>query len=277
MSEHSTCPIGIKKTPAKKHLGFIPSLGLWRYKEMFYYRLRGLLSKKVLVLNNMTKKILIKSYGYHKNKIFHCHYGINIEEFSPNTTTRNIMRAKFGLNNDTVLIISAGRLAKEKCIYKLLNAFDQIIKIYSNSQLYIIGDGPLKNELIELANNKPSKEKIKFFGYLSNISDFLKMSDIFVLPSEFEGLGTSLLEAMGTGLIVIANNIPGPNEFVKNGINGFLFEKSEESLSDNLLKAISLSGGKKNTISLNAQKTIKENFDLKKNIKKELEVFNLIV
>ena len=69
----------------------------------------------------------------------------------------------------------------------------------------------------------------------------LRNANYYVLPSDNEGLGLSLLEAMASGLICIATHCPGPAEIIKDGVNGFLVEKSTAGVTQGLKRAISLS------------------------------------
>ena len=203
------------------------------------------------------------------------YHGVDREEFFPDSEERKIMREKFNISESEIVVISVARLAKEKCIDRLINAFDEIYKNFNNLWLFIVGDGYLYDDLKSLANQKRSGEKIKFLGFQENVARFLKMSDIFVLPSDNEGLSIALMEAMATGLIVVATKTPGSAEIIKDGVNGFLVERSKEGIIKGLTKALLLTQDERERISANAVKLAGEKFDIRKNIKEELSVFGL--
>jgi glycosyltransferase involved in cell wall biosynthesis len=99
-------------------------------------------------------------------------------------------------------------------------------------------------------------------GKKENIVNFLRSSDIFILPSLAEGLSNALLEAMACGLPVVATNIGGTNEVIKNGVNGILVEpKNSEQLAQAIL---SLMKNQKYAyrLGINARKTITEKYSL---------------
>lgn len=137
-------------------------------------------------------------------------------------------------DNITVLIIVA-RLCSQKNHKLLLEAFSMAIKECKNIQLKIVGDGTLKNELVEYANNLGISEKIEFLGQRDDIPYLLKSSDIFVLSSLWEGLPLSVLEAMAAGLPIISTDVGGIKDIVKD--NGILVENGNaEKLCEAIIK-----------------------------------------
>ena len=112
-------------------------------------------------------------------------------------------------------------------------------------------------------------------GYQENASDFLKMSDLFALPSDNEGLSNAMLEAMATGLICVVTKTPGTDEVIENGINGFIVEPSEEGVSIGLRKSLSLSQTQRVIISQEARRLVRVNFDREIGLQRGLEVLGL--
>jgi len=92
----------------------------------------------------------------------------------------------------------------------------------NNLFLVLVGDGPLKNELLEYAQTKQVSRKVRFTGWRSDVADILNSFDVFMLPSLSEGLPISLLEAMSVGLPCIASNVGGIPEVIEDGKNGML-------------------------------------------------------
>ena len=86
---------------------------------------------------------------------------------------------------------------------------EQIVKKNSNVELWLIGDGELRKEIEEDAENKKIKQYIKFMGTQKNVNRLLMAMDVFIFPSIYEGLGIALIEAQCTGLnCVVSNQIP---------------------------------------------------------------------
>lgn len=121
-------------------------------------------------------------------------------------------------------VVAVGRLTHEKGLDLLFHAYKQIIGDHPEWQLVIWGEGPLHEELLSLATELGLESIVKFAGLTSNIHQELYKSDLFVLPSRFEGLPNALGEAMACGLPVIAFDCPGggPRKFIRDEIDGKL-------------------------------------------------------
>ncbi len=276
MTEHMEAPTPPKKT-SRYHFGVIPGLGLWWYREQLSLLLRAYLSKRILAVSKWVKERMVRLYGYPQRKIFVAYHGVETKKFSPDILIRQIMRKKFNIPESGIIIISTARLSKEKCLHRLINAFDRMRQKFKNCWLMIVGDGPLKNELEELASQKVSRERIKFLGFQKDVSGYLKMSDIYVLPSDNEEFSIALLEAMSTGLISIITKTPSPNhhEIIKDGVNGFLAKRIEQGILDGLNKALFLTEGQRKQISNNARESVEENFNIEKGVEEALRILDI--
>ena len=111
-----------------------------------------------------------------------------------------------------IVIGYIGQLISRKRIDTLIQAFHALE--IPNKQLCLIGDGPQRAELESLAERLDERDNIAFLGFRGDRIDFLKGFDIFVLPSELEGIPRCLMEATGAGIAVIASDIPGCRDVV---------------------------------------------------------------
>ncbi|MDO6390239.1 glycosyltransferase [Pontibacter sp. BT731] len=126
------------------------------------------------------------------------------------------------------VLVNIGSLVPEKNHEALLNIFEAIAKKDSSVFLIIIGDGRLRSELENKANNLLSKNRILFAGYRNDVMKVLKHGTAFLMPSLIEGLPGVILEAMYCQIPVIANNVGGISEVV-NERTGWLIEKNDTS------------------------------------------------
>lgn len=124
--------------------------------------------------------------------------------------------------------ISVGNLIKRKKMDLLINAFNDFNKIYPYAQLIICGDGEERENLESLIEALQLKERVFLLGNCTRqrISKEMQMSDVFVLATENETFGVSYIEAMASGLPVIATICGGPEEFV-NDSNGILIPTND--------------------------------------------------
>lgn len=128
-------------------------------------------------------------------------------------------RKENNINKDSIVITFTGRLVKEKGILNLIKAFENLN--IDNSYLFIAGDGPLLNEINLIKN-----DRIIFLGKIpfNEIIALLSETDIFCLPSESEGLSTSVLEAVATKCFVITTSHGGSKELVAGENYGIIMD-----------------------------------------------------
>lgn len=136
--------------------------------------------------------------------------GIAIGAYRYAPEKRQRVRDALGVADDAFIVGNVGRLSDEKNHAFLLDVFDEVRKAIPNSELWIVGDGPLRDSIEEKIKLLDLESKVKLLGVRDDISDILSAFDVFVFPSKWEGLGISLLEAQAAGLpCVISDVIPG--------------------------------------------------------------------
>ncbi len=149
--------------------------------------------------------------------------GIETEKYGKNVT-RNDLRKSFHVGEDDTVFISVGRLHVQKGHKDLIRSFKQVADQYTQSRLLIVGDGELRAELEGLVRSLKLQEKIFFLGNRKDIPELLQAADIFVLSSLWEGQPIVLLEAMASGLPIIATSVNGIPEIITNGRDGLLVD-----------------------------------------------------
>jgi 1,2-diacylglycerol 3-alpha-glucosyltransferase len=150
--------------------------------------------------------------------------GIMLEEYK-DKNINSFITGKYKIDRNKTILLSASRLDKEKKVGVLLNACS-FIKDKSEFQFLITGKGKDRKNLEAIALKNGISEKVIFTGVVpkSVLKDLYKVSDIFLTASEVELQGLSIMEAMASGLPVVASNSMAIPELVKDTINGFLFE-----------------------------------------------------
>ena len=135
-------------------------------------------------------------------------------------------RAALGTTDQACVIIMVGRLVAEKGYRELFQAM-----IHLDAERWVVGErlpsdhaGSIASDISQVLNSGLVKEKIKFLGQRDDVPEMLRAADIFVLPSYREGMPRSIIEAMMTGLPVVATNVRGSREEVCHGSTGFLID-----------------------------------------------------
>ncbi len=148
----------------------------------------------------------------------------------------------FDLLKNKRIILSVGRLTRQKNFSYLINEFCNFLKFNNDFVLLILGEGEEKKKLSQLIEKKELKEKIFLLGYKKDVYSFMRRSEIFILTSLWEEVGFAMVEAAICNNYIISGDCPnGPREFLNNGENGILFKNnSSEALSKSLIRYSSL-------------------------------------
>lgn len=156
--------------------------------------------------------------------------GIDTEYFSATNTEIKDIKSNYNINNTDFVYGFVGRLVKDKGINELIKAFMNINSKNKNTKLILVG--AFEDKLDPLNSNIKNKilnnKNIIHVGFQSDIRPFLKMMHVFVFPSYREGFGISIMEAAAMNLPVIASNIIGCNEIIKDNYNGILINPKSE-------------------------------------------------
>jgi glycosyltransferase involved in cell wall biosynthesis len=194
----------------------------------------------IVTISNYSLEKIQKHYIIDKNKVRIIPNGVDVEKFKPAGSSEE-NRRKFGLG-DEHCVLFVGSLIPRKGLPFLVEAAKKMVKEEANTKFLIVGDGPLKNQLTSSLEKANLLGNFLFMGNLEDdrLSAVFNCADVFVLPSIQEGQGIVLLEAQASGIPVVAFNVGGINEAVRNGETGLLVKPgSTGELADALLKLLS--------------------------------------
>lgn len=128
-----------------------------------------------------------------------------------------------GIEQHEIIVISVANLIPYKDYYSVLKMLKQIKEENYAFKYLILGDGPMRTDILRTINEYNLTENVSIIGHVENVSDYLKIADIFIHSSKGEGCSNAILEAMAAGLPIIASDTGGTSEIVTKD-NGFLFE-----------------------------------------------------
>jgi glycosyltransferase involved in cell wall biosynthesis len=149
------------------------------------------------------------------------------------------LRVRLGLPQDKFILVTTGRLIPSKRHCDLLESF-KAIKTIHNVQLVIVGDGQLDSILEAQALSLGISDDVKFVGFQNDVPAFLKVADLFVFPSETEGLPNSLIEASLARLPIVACDAPGVVDVIEHEVNGLrVSTRSPDQLADAVNRLLS--------------------------------------
>lgn len=197
-------------------------------------RLTNPLAQAVEVNSSAGKLSVIKDLGVPESKVRIIRSGFDLNSITCQNVETNI-RNELGLNEDTRVILMAGRLRPVKGIDYGIRAFTKLVEDVPNAHLIIAGDGEERENLEGLARSLSVHEKSTFLGVRSDLPGLLRESDAFLLPSLNEGFPRVAVEALAIGCPVVATNVGGTPEIVIDGQTGILVEsKNSGQMADGL-------------------------------------------
>lgn len=220
--------------------------------EFFSYRT----ADKIIVTSQRDKDFIVEKYTVNREKIVVIPNYVDTETFRP-----------LGCERESGRIIFVGRLDEQKNLFSLIDAVKGL-----DIRLVLIGKGPLEDAL-KKKTKEEGIENVVFAGVIPNeiLPEELNKSEIFVLPSLYEGNPKTLLEAMACGLPVIGTNTVGIKDVVKHRENGYLCGTSTNSIEEAIMEVMKDEELMEN-LGKNARKTIIENYSLKILAEKELRL-----
>lgn len=271
------CPPVFPKDQSGLRFGFFPDFGLhWRICRLFQ-TLLGFFTKATIAVSKAAQEALVKGHKFPTSKVKMVYHGVDTEKYKPSAVNREALRRSFNTGFSDVVIISTAMLWPGKRIDRLVEAFAEILRGRPDLRLLIAGTGSEYGTLMNMVQSLGDgiANRIEFLGFRDDILELLQLSDIYVLPSDSEGLPIACLEAMACGLISVVTDCGGTSEIIRNGYNGFLVEKSREGVMAGLKNALNLTPDEKQEMSRNSRRFVEEEFNLNKNIRTGLGVLKL--
>ena len=177
--------------------------------------------RQITCISEQCKREIMHHYKLPANDIGVIYNGVDTDAFTPRMRLqyRDTVRAKYRIASDEVLLLFVGSGFKRKGLKYVIDAFPFIKD--KKIKLLVVGKGKTR-KYQKLAKDNGITDKIIFAGVYKNIQEIYAAGDIFVFPSEYDAFGTACLEAMASGLPVIASKTSGVSEILTHGKDGFV-------------------------------------------------------
>lgn len=204
------------------------SFRMQAYKVLDMLQLRTF--NKVIAVSDAVEKQL-HTWGIPKNKVIIVHNGIDVKRFSPQRNVHSL-REQLGIMKGEIVVGTVSRLTEEKGHINIIKAAKKILVKQPYTKFLIVGDGPLMNDIKKEASGLP----FIFSGARNDVEVYYHAMDIFILPSLNEGLPMALLEAMCSGLPVVASNVGDIDKVIIDPKMGILIDPGgSDQLADQLI------------------------------------------
>jgi len=233
-------------------------------------------SNKIITVSNNIKAEVIKRLTLSTDNFICIYNGVDLSKFQHKTSSETLKR-NLNINSSDLIVGSVGGLRPVKDYPCLLKSIPIVLKEFPKTKFIIVGDGPLRNSLQSITRSLRLENNVLFLGWREDISELLTIFDIFVLSSKTEGISISILEAMASGLPVVATNVGGNPEVIEDGKTGFLVPQADsQSLAKAIIKLLK-DGHLRKTMGKNARKKAEEKFSLQVSVDKHIEVYDRLL
>jgi glycosyltransferase involved in cell wall biosynthesis len=202
--------------------------------------------------------------------------GVDTRIFDPGREFTDI-RSALPLRENEIVIGFIGRLVVNKGLLYLMEALSLLKKDYKNLRLMIIGEGSLRGELEDRAKELQLEDRISFLGERRDIPEALYSIDIFAIPSIAEGLPNALLEAMSMARPIVATEVGGIPEVIKNRESGLLVKPKDPGGLAEAIKTLITDSRAADEMGRNARDFVESNYSITANARRWEELYRALL
>lgn len=229
---------------------------------------------RIIAISKRVKRVLVAD-GLLEEKIDVVYSGVDIDRFQ--NVKADYLISKLGPNRDKLRIGNIAALAWHKDHKTLIEAARIVVDEFPEVIFLIAGEGPLRREIEILIKRFNLEEEVKLLGFRQDIPEILSILHLFVLSSSWEGLGTSLLDAFASRVPVVATNVGGIPEVVRDGVNGILVPPENPGVLAraiiHLLKNRDLAG----RMAEEGFRLVKEKFSIERMVEETRKIYDRLV
>lgn len=189
---------------------------------------------KIIAVSDSSKEMLIDNINEINNKIIIIPNIINVDEIRQKANEGT----SFEINNETINLLSVGRLSPEKGMIHCVHACKKLVENGYNVKWYLIGEGTQRGDIERCVKDYQLENNIYLLGAISNPYPYIKNAYIYVHPSLVESLSISVLEALAINTPVTVAKSMGPVEFIRHKENGLLVDPTPDALFNGIVSLI---------------------------------------
>jgi glycosyltransferase involved in cell wall biosynthesis len=233
----------------------------------------AVLPRRVFVLSQAMRDEFIH-LGVKADRLSVISGGVDETFFSPaSAMERAAAREQFGLAWDQTVVVAASRMVPIKGLDLLVEASAGLPGI----RFVLAGDGPLRPELVALAKNLGVDDRVLFCGQLSDARALFAAGDIFATPTRSEGLSNSTMEAMASGLPVVASKILANEELVVDGQTGLLFPSNDPGALRDAIARLAYDAQLRQSYGQAGRRRVEDHFTVGRRVIQEITMYESLL
>jgi glycosyltransferase involved in cell wall biosynthesis len=276
------------------HCGHSVTLGLWaklfasklklvatrrvdfQLNHRYFSRLKyaNRLLNKIVCVSDEIRRIML-SAGIDENRLTTIHSGVDLSKYA-HIRPPDDFRQQWSIPSDAFIVGTIAAMVGHKDYPTLLNAAKLVLEKNPKIFFCAVGDGPLEPEIRALAAKLNLGSRFIFAGYRTDVGNFLKSFDLFVLASNQEGLGTSILDAQAAGIPVVACASGGIPEMIIDGETGRLVPKENPAALSKAIFDLYDNDHKRLQLALAAQNSVVD-FSIEKTVQRNVALYHSLL
>jgi sugar transferase (PEP-CTERM/EpsH1 system associated) len=279
--ESQLCSIGLPKLKRVhgEHGREVNDLDGSNWKYLIFRKFMRFFVHRYIAVSKDLEDWLISMVGVKKGKVRQIYNGVDHRRFAPESVKPLALLPAQWQQLDGILVVgTVGRLTPVKDQQLLLKAIAHLREhnaaLGEKVRILIVGDGPLFAELTQLIKQLALQDVVWMPGDRKDVPALLQAMDVFVLPSLGEGISNTVLEAMASGLPVVATAVGGNVELVENGFNGSLVPAADHLALSSALENLLQNDLERNRQGANARQSVSERFDWDRTVEAYLHVYD---
>ena len=244
-------------------------LGPWaRFKYRPY--------RAVVAISSAVEDELLNHVGLDTQCVFTVPSAVDSERYRPAPVHDKLAKI-LGLTTRAFIIGVVAQLIPRKGHALLFDCLPELLSRYPDAHVLCFGRGPLKEKLVRQLSDLALDARVSFMGFRNDLPDLLPGIDLLVHPAEREGLGVAVLEAMSTGIPVVASKAGGLVDLIEHEVHGLLFEPCDRhGLMQTVARMLS-DGGLRERCGIAGRSKAQSRFSIEQMSKRYLEIYNRVL
>lgn len=240
-------------------------------------KILGKFTSRYIAISDQVKKYMVEDLYINEGKISIVHNGIDVLKYSESEVDVESYKTSLGLQADDIIISNIGRITEQKGHIYLIKSIKVVKEKYPNIKVLIVGnkdlDKPLYKKLKEIVIKEDLEKNILFLGDRQDIPEILKISDIFVFPSLYEGFSLVTLEVIASSTPIIATDVGSIREIVTHNKNGIIIPPKESTTIAESILLLLDNPSLAQSLSTNGQNDVIKRFSINQTTKKLEDIY----
>jgi len=215
---------------------------------------------RFVAVSQAVRSFMIRRAGIAPDKIMTIPNGVEVSRFARGAPVG--FRSQIGARDGEVLVTYVGRLERQKGVDVMLCAGAKALRHKGDLRFLVVGAGPDRSAFEVLAARLGIAGHVDFLGWRPDVPDILAASDIFVLPSRWEGMPNALLEAMASGTASVASDVEGVRELIEPGRSGLVVLPGDADALAGAVVSLARDEGLRKRLGAAARRSVTEHFDI---------------